>query len=179
MGVDTGKALHAVVLRRLDAGREEVVHLAVCREFSDLDELMARFKILLCVIDGLPETHESRNFARRHLGHVYLNYFNEHQRGAAAWNHQTQIVQVNRTEALDASREAVRQRRLVLPRQTPIVAEFARHMAADAKILDEDKETGAQQYRYIKTGENHFSFAFTYAWMATSRIVEPHITWIL
>ena len=44
--------------------------------------------------------------------------------------------------------------------------EFAVHMAADAKILDEDEETGAQRYRYIRTGADHFSLAFTYAWLA-------------
>ena len=38
-------------------------------------------------------------------------------------------------------------------------------MAADAKILDEDEETGIKKYRYVRTGENHFSMAFTYAWL--------------
>ena len=41
-----------------------------------------------------------------------------------------------------------------------------RHLSCDAKILDEDPDTGAKKYRYIRTGENHFSMAFTYAWMA-------------
>ena len=55
---------------------------------------------------------------------------------------------------------------MTLPRRSALVEEFARHMAADAKQLDEDEETGIKRYRYIKTGENHFSLAFTYAWMA-------------
>jgi hypothetical protein len=73
---------------------------------------------------------------------------------------------VNRTEALDSSRAAIRNKKVVLPRQIPIVEEFARHMASDAKVLEEDEETGAKKYRYIKTGTDHFSLAFTYAWMA-------------
>ena len=73
---------------------------------------------------------------------------------------------MNRTEALDASRAAIRNRVITLPSQDPLLDEFARHMAADAKILDEDEETGAKRYRYIKTGEDHFSLAFTYAFMA-------------
>ena len=73
---------------------------------------------------------------------------------------------VNRTEALDASRSAIREKRVVLPRRTPMVEEFAKHMAADAKILDEDPDTGAKRYRYVRTAEDHFSLAFTYAWMA-------------
>jgi hypothetical protein len=31
----------------------------------------------------------------------------------------------------------------------------------DAKILDENEETGAKKYRYIRSGEDHFSLAFT------------------
>ena len=38
---------------------------------------------------------------------------------------------------------------------------------ADAKVLDEDEETGAKKYRYIRTGIDHFSL-FTYAWMAAT-----------
>jgi hypothetical protein len=41
-------------------------------------------------------------------------------------------------------------------------------MANDAKVLDEDAETGVKRYRYIRTGTNHFSLAFTYAWLATT-----------
>ena len=91
------------------------------------------------------------------------------------------MVQINRTEALDASRDAIRRQKVVLPRQTPIVVEFAQHMAADAKILDEDPDTGAQKYRYIRTGVDHFSLAFTYAWMAAcrhSQMWDPKIIWI-
>jgi hypothetical protein len=74
---------------------------------------------------------------------------------------------VNRTEALDASRAAIREKKLTLPRRQPIVEEFAQHMAADAKILEENEETGEQRYKYIRTGADHFSLAFTYAWLAT------------
>jgi hypothetical protein len=95
-----------------------------------------------------------------------LSFFNENQRGVPKWDEEGQIVQVNRTEALDASRAAVREKKLILPRRVPLVETFARHMAADAKVLEEDETTGIQKYRYIKTGENHFSLAFTYAWLA-------------
>jgi len=183
MGIDTGRELHVVVLRRdsEQKNRQHVVHLSVCHNFEDLDAIMARFRVSFCVIDGLPETHETRKFAGRHRGVVFMNFFSEQQRGATDWDHRTLMVKVNRTEALDASREAVRDQRLILPRQSPIVAEFARHMFADAKILDEDPDTGAQQYRYIRTGPDHFSLAFTYAWMAARRYmeaIEPKFYWI-
>ena len=36
------------------------------------------------------------------------------------------------------------------------------------KILQEDEETGAKRYKYVRTGEDHFSLAFTYAWLAAA-----------
>jgi hypothetical protein len=182
MGVDTGRALHAVILRPIHEGsdpqRHELVHLAVCRDFSDLDSLMERFNVEQCVIDGTPETHATHQFAERHGGQVYLCFFVETQRGKPRWDHGEHRVAVNRTDALDASRAAVREKLLVLPRREPLVETFARHMAADAKKLEEDPETGAQRFRYVKTGENHFSFAFTYAWMAACRFTWRGPLWL-
>ncbi len=150
MGVDTGRQLHVVILKQGYGEPDrphELVHLGAYGDFSDLDGLMERFDVRRCVIDGLPETHMTRAFARRHAHHVFLNFFNEHQRGGARWGGGDLKVEVNRTEALDASRAAIRERLVRLPRRSPVVEEFARHMAADAKILDEDEETGAKKYR--------------------------------
>ncbi|MFC1573213.1 phage terminase large subunit family protein [Candidatus Eisenbacteria bacterium] len=174
MGVDTGKLLHVVILQ--NTRRDEphrLVHLAVCRDFEELDSLMKTFRVSRCVIDGLPETHATRAFANRHGSRVFLCFFNETQRGTPKWNEDEHIVQINRTEALDASRAAVREKKLVLPRQAPLVEKFAHHMASDAKVLDEDEATGIKKYRYIKTGENHFSLACTYALLAGKDLPGP------
>ncbi len=172
MGVDTGRDLHVVVLwQSYEEPRQRVlVHLAVCHDFAELAELMKRFPVGRCVIDGLPETHATREFARAHAGRVFMNFFNEGQRGSAKWDPKEFRVLVNRTEALDASREAVRERKFVIPRGLSEVDLFARHMACDAKVLDEDEETGAKRYRYVRTGTDHFSLAFTYAWMAVGEL---------
>jgi len=178
MGVDTGSQLHVVILKaddELDSRCKHLVHLSICHDFSDLDELMKRFSIHKCVIDGMPETHATRAFAQRHRGRVFLNFFNENQRGSTNWNRDDLKVEVNRTEALDASRAAIREKSVVLPRRVPLVEEFAKHMAANAKILEEDEDTGAKRYRYVKTGEDHFSLAFTYAWMAATSYVIPRV----
>ena len=171
MGVDTGRELHVVILRSADEGENQsrqLVHLGACHEFGELDELLQRFHVHRCVIDGLPETHATREFAQRHRGTVYMNFFNEHQRGSPKWDSDGQIVQVNRTEALDASRAAVRTRQLALPTRSPLLDEFAAHMAADAKVLDEDATTGIKKYRCVRTATDHYSLAFTYAWLAAS-----------
>ncbi len=106
MGVDTGKDLHAVILRGDDNDPEthHLVHVVVCQDFAELETLMQRFGVIRCVIDGLPETHATREFAKKHGSRVSMNFFNEHQRGAAKWDDEAQTVQINRTEALDGRR---------------------------------------------------------------------------
>ena len=170
MGVDTGRSLHVVILQEVDIAdkNQRLVYLAECHDFSELSALIKRFRVDQCVIDSLPETHATREFAKAHHGVVYMSRFVESQRGEPKWDASEQIVSVNRTDALDASRAALRSGLLSLPRRQPLIEEFAAHISADAKVLDEDEETGIKKYRYIKTGVNHYSFAFTYAWMAAT-----------
>jgi hypothetical protein len=136
---------------------------------------MERYNVSTCVIDALPEIHATREFARRFVGRVFMNYFLESQRGSYAWNYEEQIVQENRTEALDASRQAVRDGKAVFPRAGQRMQEFAEHLAADVKQLKEDEQTGAKSYRYVKTGTNHYSFAWTYDCIAWSK--DRFIDW--
>jgi hypothetical protein len=176
MGVDTGKALHTVVLQQAKSGPHRLIFLGECRTFSELSDLIRRFSVQRCVIDSLPETHATREFSHAHRGIVAMSQFVESQRGGARWDWETQMVAINRTDALDASRAAIRERLVLLPRQQPRIEEFAEHMTHDAKVLDEDEETGIKNYRYVKLGTNHYSFAFTYAWMAVSSLVVLDIS---
>jgi hypothetical protein len=90
------------------------------------------------------------------------------------WDREQHIVQVNRTEALDAGKKGIRDGEVVLPRRVPLLETFAEHLASDAKKLIEDDETGAKSYRYIRTGVNHYSFAFTYDWLASEDERRSH-----
>ena len=168
MGVDTGRELHVVIAQRTDEDEEErrIVHLGVHHDFAELDDLMDQFNVSRCVIDALPEIHATREFARRHEGRVYQNYFNEHQRGSVAWKPDSFVVQENRTEALDLSRATIRKGIVLLPRRGRLVEELAQHMASDVKRLEEDADTGSKSYRYVRTAADHFSLAFTYECLA-------------
>jgi hypothetical protein len=181
MGVDTGKELHVVISRRMDPDGEdikrEIVFIGTAQGYDELDSLMVRFDVSRCVIDALPEIHATRQFAARHTGSVWLNYFNESQKGSAKWDSDQHIVQVNRTEALDSAKKGIRDGVVVLPRRSRTVETFAAHLAADAKRLIEDDETGAKSYRYVRTGTNHYSLAFTYDWLASEEERQNSIPW--
>jgi len=85
---------------------------------------------------------------------------------------------VNRTEALDAAKKGIRDSEVTLPRRIPLLETFADHLASDAKKLIEDEETGSKTYKYIRTGTNHYSLAFTYDWIASERERRRSSTWI-
>lgn len=127
---------------------------------------MRNFRVDRCVVDALPETRNARAFAMRNKGRVFLNYYNEHQKGFYAWNEKEMIVRCNRAESLDASHKDITSERVVLPKQCDVVKVFAEHMHNVAKKLEEDEETGSKRYVYVKLGPDHFRHAFNYETMA-------------
>ncbi len=170
MGVDQGSDLHAVIGKKHPSAAGKIIHLGVYKDWEELDGLMKNFRVQLCVVDGLPETRNARDFAGRHntdsKHRVYLNYYNIHQKGSYAWNERDHIVSCNRTESLDASHKEVQGNAIVIPRHCDIVQTFAEHLHNVAKKLEEDEETGAKRYNYLKLGEDHFRHAFNYEAMA-------------
>lgn len=166
MGVDQGKDLHVVIGKRGTQKPGQLVHLGIYRDWIELDRLMKAFNVVRCVVDALPETRNAREFAGRFPGRVYLNYYQEHQKGRYSWNERELTVACNRTESLDASHNEVMNGQLALPKECEIVRNLATHLHNTAKKLEEDAETGAKRYVYVKLGTDHFRHAFNYECMA-------------
>jgi hypothetical protein len=165
MGIDQGKDLHVVIgKRQADKGR--IVHLGIYRDWEELDRLMKAFNVSRCVVDALPETRNARSFAERHKGKVFLNYYQERQKGKYKWNEQDMTVACNRTESLDASHNEIMMGQIILPKECEITREFAQHLHNVAKKLEEDEGTGSKRYVYVKLGPDHFRHAFNYEAMA-------------
>lgn len=166
MGVDQGKDLHVVIGKRQPGRAGMIIHLEIYKDWEELDRLMSNFNVSRCVVDALPETRNARAFASRHPGRVFLNYYNQHQKGCYKWNEADMTVQCNRTESLDASHNEVMGGKIAFPRECEIVHEFAQHLSNIAKKLEEDEETGSKVYRYVKLGPDHFRHALNYEAMA-------------
>jgi len=166
MGVDQGSDLHVVIGKRGHQSKGEIVHLGVYKDWEELDGLMKAFHVSRCVVDALPETRNARAFAQRHKGKVYLDFYNEHQKGSYAWNDADLTVSCNRTESLDASGKEITDQALILPKECAVVKTFAEHLHNTAKRLEEDEATGSKRYVYVKLGADHFRHAFNYEAMA-------------
>jgi hypothetical protein len=76
------------------------------------------------------------------------------------------LVTSNRTESLDASHNEIMAGQIILPRESDIVREFAKHLHNVAKKLEEDEETGSKHYVYVKLGPDHFRHAQNYECIA-------------
>ncbi len=174
MGVDQGNDIHVVIGKRLpDKGK--IVYVGVHKDWEELDPLMDHFNVSCCVVDALPEQRNARAFAGRHEGSVYLNYYNEHQKGAYNWNSKDYIVMCNRTESLDASHKEIMEEAVILPKQCDPVQLFARQLHNVAKKLEEDEESGSKRYVYIKLGDDHQRHAYNYEVMARGMVGEALI----
>lgn len=119
-----------------------------------------------CVVDALPELRNGRAFAERWPGKVFCNFYQEHRRGQYAWNDADLTVSCNRTESLDASHHEIQNGRVVPPRESDMVREFAKHLHNVAKRLEENEDTGSKRYVYVKLGPDHFRHVFNYEAMA-------------
>lgn len=180
MGIDQGKDLHVVIGRAKPGRAGKIVHLGFYKDWGKLETLMKDFNVYRCVIDGLPETEKARAFAKKYPGRVYLNFYNEHQKGSYKWNEEDLTVSCNRTESLDASHRQIlgtagdgsESSKIVLPRKSDMVEEFAQHLHNVAKRLEEDEETGSKRYVYVKLGPDHFRHAFNYECMARSTFAD-------
>jgi hypothetical protein len=166
MGVDQGNDLHVAIGKKAREKAGRIIHLGVYKDWEELDRLMKNFHVSRCVVDALPETRNARAFAERHKGRVFLNYYNQHQKGGYSWNERDLIVSCNRTESLDASHKEIMDQAIILPRECDIVKTFAEHLHNTAKKLEEDDETGSKRYVYVKLGGDHFRHAFNYEAMA-------------
>jgi hypothetical protein len=166
MGVDQGNDLHVVIGKRHYKKAGKIVHLGIYKDWEELDRLMKNFRVTRCVGDALPETRNARAFGERHKGRIFLNYYNEHQKGNYKWNEQDLTVQCNRTESLDASHNEIMNDQIVLPKECEIVKVFAQHLHNVARKLEEDEETGSKRYVYVKLGPDHFRHAYNYEAMA-------------
>jgi hypothetical protein len=180
MGVDQGKDLHVVIGRSEPSRAGKIIHLGVYKEWEKLEGLMKAFNVYRCVIDGMPETQKARTFASKFPGKVFLNFYNEHQKGTYKWNEGDWTITCNRTESLDASQAQILgaagdfagSSRIILPRFSEMIEEFARHLHNVAKRLEEDEETGSKRYVYVKLGPDHFRHAFNYECIARDTFAD-------
>jgi len=174
MGVDVGNPLYAVIGHRLGDKQYRVIYYHPVPDFGALSDLIRRFNVKSLVIDAQPEYHKVREFQGAHAG-TYLCYYSEHLKSFDSWSDEG-IINVNRTEILDATADLVRTAgKLTLPARSEETKLFAHQMTRSVRVLETDQATGRKIYRYRCRGdkEDHYRHAMNYFYLACKRVGIP------
>ena len=166
MGVDVGEVLNVRVSTK-DSHRKKAVFIGVVKDFEELDQLMKRFDVGCCVIDGLPETRESAKFANRFPGRVYLAYYQlkDHNRTfefKPADGSNPAKVNINRNRAMDETGNRFIERENIIPMDANTIPNYFDQLKAPQKVKITD-ENGNEEYRYVEGNKaDHYFHAEVY-----------------
>jgi len=155
MGADVGKLIHITIAELLPDGRKRLMYIGSVRDEDDVAELYAVYNCRIGVIDSRPETRLSKRLSSRFAGLFMCDYIHGIKDTIDAGG---KIIKVDRTQALDAVKEAIVKRALILPQNAASLPEFYEHMEASTRVLNE--RTG--NYEWVEAGADHLNHALAY-----------------
>ena len=181
-GVDVGKQFHITIGARVKEKVIKIVYIGRLSSINDVSDLCHRFNVKYAVIDIEPETRVVREWQQSQKFKIYLCDYVSSASGPS-WDDETKILRVNRTEALDAVHSALTTSgRLILPRRSSEMEEFAQELINNAKVIEEN-EVGERRYVWRKLGADHYFHSMGYCLLASQRVgvvsnENPHIKFL-
>jgi hypothetical protein len=139
--------------------------------FEKLDELMRRYNVVMAAIDSQPERRSSRAFCNRFPGRAFMVAYDDSdrpQKDALKVDLEKKMVTVNRTDAIDAMMDNIREL-INLPLRTPPPG-YVEHLTSLKRRTEEDSETGKIKRYYVKTGPDDYAHAEVYDLVATELV---------
>lgn len=171
MGVDVGALLHVVIGYRIGREQYKIIRMERVADWSDVHDLARDFNVRSGVIDLKPELHKAREFQKLESYPIFLCDYSEHIKTSPQWNLDDGVVKVNRTEICDETHALVASdERLMLPRRSAEVDCFADQVVSIVRLLQEDKVSGGDKYRYKKLRADHYRHALNYFYLAAKRL---------
>jgi len=186
MGVDIGREFHVVIGTRTAKDRYEILRMAripcaanqvtMNSAWAAVHDLSRAFNVRSAVVDIRPYEHDARKFRASEPYRILLCEYTENALIENVVNDETGVVKVYRTGICDATHRLVAEGALRIPRRCPEVELYAKHVASMAKILETNKKTGAQVYRYIGPEDDHYRHALNYFYLAAQglQVVSPY-----
>jgi hypothetical protein len=169
MGVDVGKVFHIRVNRMLNDGRLKAVFIGTVPDPEQVVQIAERYRVRVAIIDALPETRISKWIASR-IPSMFLCYFQDVKRMSIDMS--SRQVSINRTELLDTVKEAIADKKIVLPKNVDSISEYYDHMTASNRVLLDDRyqkltDRDVPRYAWIHGSKpDHFFLAEGYAILA-------------
>ncbi len=151
-GVDVGSLLHVTisVVERDEDGNplRRARFVGTCQRFEEVEDLLDRFRVDLCVIDAAPELHKAQEIRDRYIEKgstdVWLCRFYptprvDAQKYGMKLDYRSRVVQVDRTSVFDVSFYDVVEGRRRFPLDSLSVLGWAEQMKAPVRVTDTER----------------------------------------
>ena len=165
MGVDVASVrnLNVRISQHVGGDMKVALFLGEVEDFAALDELMVRYRVNICAIDGQPERRSAAHFAERFAGRVYLINYVASADAPVVPVPDDRRAAVARTEAIDATLADIRLQRNQLPRLLP--PDYTRHLQGVVRIVARDA-AGRKCPRYHSKGPDDYLHSEVFDWVA-------------
>lgn len=166
--------------------------------WSDLDDLLRRYQVRRCVVDAMPELHGAQEFAKRHPGVVMRAFYpkmvdadlfrtaaseaakSEREglrelgvdRGAAADEIPDDVVNINRTLAMDTVYASIAEARQHWPAAIASDRQVVAQMTSPTRVVSEDKR-GQPRAEWEHAAPDHDFHADVYDMVARRLLPAP------
>ena len=176
MGLDCMKTKNIIIGARTGTDKYEIYYTGVIagqgmESWDEIRDLCSRFHVKSGVIDIRPYEDMARHFqktAPRGMK-TWLCEYKETTPLGTIYNPNTGIVAVARTEIMDTSHRVITSGKLTLPRRSAKMLEFARQLCSPFKVIERNKKTNQEVFRYRKTNvPDHFRHSLNYFLLAAS-----------
>jgi hypothetical protein len=172
MGVDVAstRALNVRISEHFGE-RKRALLIARVDNFNEIEKLIRRFNVKMCVIDHAPEERMARKVAEKFPGRVYLCAYAQNQGQIFAVKEELRLITVRRVEAIDATYDLIRRQLNELPGgrggdPEALPEGYKEELQGEVREAETD-EFGRTTVHYRKTGANDYTHAEVYDVVAT------------
>lgn len=180
MGVDNDDNKHIVIGVRTGTETYKIIRVFKLDDvtqdrFSQMLDLIRRFRVKSCVTDLRPNADAAREFQKaaiRYGCRVWLCEYTDSPLQDCNFVHNTGIVKVYRTGIFDASHRVIANNQIIVPRRNRLIDDFVQQCCNCVKSKEIDKRKRTVVYRYKKTGNgnDHFRNALNYFLVAALKV---------
>ncbi len=171
-GADVGKKyIYYTVGSRRSETHRRIHAFHVAESFQDVHDLNQRYKVEIGVMDAGAETRAVRDFVKTESGWWGCLY-DAHRKESYLWDPKSRMVNVNRTESLDASHKIIVAKLVELPRPDRQFRDLIMpQMKNLVRILEEDPRTGdpTAKWRCKGVKNDDFRHSFNYSVIAAEQ----------
>lgn len=183
-GVDIGSRLHVKIMgRKPGEPKPYVLAMVAVGSWAELDNLMERYAVQMCVVDAYPEQHEAAAFVARHRGRAVVGdyptnmsalkgtLFAPDAKRAVADG----FVRINRTMALDAVMTTIAAQKEHWPTAIVNDPEVRNHMTAAVRLTSLSSQ-GQVMASWVRLRADHYLHASVYCYLADQlfpRLTRP------